>query len=160
MTNRIQAEVRISDILELLKAKHIRHFICYNIAYLLRYKLALVPGYEEFLECHVSDCIADGYGGSESREYRMGSYYFIERKKQDGIFSSQVVNQLNRWIYFFEYKATVKVGYLSDTLLEEIRKFDYANENFVDWHYASRIVLLEKILKSDPDAVIVIDLEL
>lgn len=145
----IQTEVRIADILELLKAETCKFYICHNVAYLIRDKLALVPGYEEYCDrcSHFNGKDATGI-----------PYYFLtddELNIPHNFMSPQVIAQLNNWI--------VKLNPAMSEFISENELNNYIMSKTVFGDYRlddleNRIGLLEKIVKEDPDAVLSINL--
>jgi len=145
----IQTEVRISDILELLKADTCKFYICHNVAYLIRDKLVRVPGYEEY-------CTANSY--LDGQNATGIPYYFLtddEQRIPHNLMSPQVIAQLNEWIMKLNPAMSEFISEdgldnytMSKTAFGEYRLNDREN----------RIGLLEKIIKEDPDAVLSINL--
>jgi hypothetical protein len=154
----IQTEVRIADLLALMKTKEVKFYICHHVAFLLKGHLEKNADFaDKFaalkqgnIELGMQDLINSGY------------YYYIYQTDDDGennlALCSQVVAQLNHYIQkiFFPGIRVFEHG-LSDQVLCKCVE----NPNgmtFNDFQWKSRIGLLEKILEIDPQAVISINL--
>jgi hypothetical protein len=154
--NPIQTEVRISDLLALLKTANVKFYICHNVAYMLKGELEQNEDFaakfaelkETNIHCGMSDLINSGY------------YYYIYQTNEGGsemALCSQVVGQLNYYITKLFPGTRVFEHGLSEELLNQC----VANPNdlfFNEFQFKSRIGLLEKILEFDPEAVISINL--
>jgi hypothetical protein len=147
----IQTEVRISDILELLRAGKCKDYICHNIAYLLRNEIAKVPGYDDYHERHFINP-ADEYDMMENSAI---PYYFLDYESIPHFdLSEQVVSQLNEWIVKFDPKMTRYVsGFLDEYPMSMVVYGVYCSNG-----RKNRMGLLEKILKVDSDAVLSINM--
>lgn len=145
----IQTEVRIADVLELLKTDTCKYYICHNVAYLIRDKLALVPGYGEYVKKH------DHYTGEDGTGI---PYYFLtddETSIPHNPMSPQVISQLNAWIVKFNPYTS---AFISDDCLDNYQMSKAVFGEYRMNHRENRIGLLEKIVKEDPDAVLSINL--
>ena len=152
----IQTEVRVADILALLIAGNTRYFICHNVAYLIREKLAQVPGYAEFSKLDIM------YGANEND----GLPYFFVITDSEGKerftpkefnLSYQIVGQLNS----FHCRMTNEYPYCSDEVLNDVLLEYYTPRNnspYFYWSKIARIEFIRAILKFDPDAVLNINI--
>ena len=146
----IQTEVRIADILKLLEEENTRYFICHNVAYLIRDKLALVPGYAEFPKR--GSVYGDTYGVP---------YFFVitdslgmERyTPKEFNMSYQIVEQLNS----FHLRMSNEPPYPSDEVLNDGMLNQYCSRNntpYFHWSRVARVEFIRAIVKFDPDAVL------
>lgn len=150
----IQTEVRVADILALLIAGNTRYFICHNVAYLIRDKLALIPGYDKMPERE--SMYGDTYGVP---------YFFVitdsEGKERftpkEFNLSYQIVEQLNS----FHCRMTDEYLYCTDEVLNDGLLEWYTPRNnspYFYWSRVARVEFLRAILKFDPDAVLSINI--
>lgn len=153
----IQTEVRFADILALMKANKVKFYLCHHVAYMIRDKLALIPGYEQRMKEIREDNVA--WFRDETLEYEMASapFYFIYEKHLPNSLEEQVVGQLNAWM--------VKLN-------PEIKECDLYRRSLHSWGLNQaigvyendlgtrgvRVALLEKILEIDPEAVLSVNL--
>lgn len=150
----IQTEVRVADILALLIAGNTQYFICHNVAYLIRDKLALIPGYVEFSKLNIMYGVNDGL-----------PYFFVitdsEGKERytpkEFNLSYQIVEQLNS----FHCRMTNEYPYCSDEVLNDGLLEWYTPRNsspYFYWSRVARVEFLRAIVKADPDAVLSISI--
>lgn len=150
----IQTEVRVADLLALLTAGNTRYFICHNVAYLIRDKLALIPGYVEFSKLNIM------YGANDGLPY-----FFVitdsEGKERytpkEFNLSYQIVDQLNS----FHCRMTAEYPYCSDEVLNDGLLEWYTPRNnspYFYWSRVARVEFLRAIVKAEPDAVLSISI--
>ena len=155
----IQTEIRISDLLALMKTAEVKFFICHNVAFMLKDQLEKNEDFagifaelkESQIECGLQDLINSGY------------YYYIYRTMEDQSWNSstalcsQVVGQLNYYIQQIFPGADVFQHGLADSVLNKCVRSP-RDMGFNEYQLNARIFLLEKILEIDPEAVISINL--
>jgi len=158
----IQTEIRISDLLALVKTAEVKFYICHNVAYMLKGELEKNEDFaEKFaklkdiqIECGMPELINSGY------------YYYIYQAMGGGTYlhemalCSQVMAQLNHYIQKIFPDALTWQHNLSDKVLQQCveNPLDMMFSEYQLFQLKSRIGLLEKILEIDPEAVISINL--
>jgi hypothetical protein len=157
MLKPIQTEIRFADLLALYKTQDVKYFICHNLAFMLKDKLAENEGFvEEFTQM-----------GEQSRNDGLpelansACYYYIYLNSEKSTdFCAQVVAQLNHYIskIFPRYNLS---DLFEHNLPDYILNACLPNSEglwFQEFQFKSRLALLEKIVEFDPDAVISINL--
>lgn len=157
--NPIQTEIRISDLLALVKTAEVKFYICHNVAYMLKGELEKNEDFaEKFaalkasqIQCGMPDLINSGY------------YYYVYQTMENDVRSnelalcSQVMAQLNHYIQKIFPDALTWQHNLSEGVLKQCVE-NPLDMMFTEYQLKSRIGLLEKILEIDPEAVISINL--
>ena len=170
MIKPFQTEIRVADLLALVNSQSVKYFICHNLAYMVRDKLAENEGFAEYMEVHTQKC-------NEGIRHMVnsGCYYYIYENSPvaEGFFEgfcSQVVGQLNAYIkkIFPEvvWEELSAVSTLQDTNLSDyVLELCLPNSGYLNGHlwyqefnFKSRVALLELILEQDPEAVISINM--
>ena len=146
-----QTEIRIADLLALMETDKCKHYLCHNVAYLLRGRIAEIPGYQQYENVQRSYIARFNH-----HETNAIPYYFIndeyDRIKHHDL-TPQIVSQLNEWVR--KFKPGIE---LDDYMLDE---FKISLVVFGEYRFSERgirIELLRKIVKVDPDAVLSIRL--
>lgn len=146
-----QTEIRIADLLALMETDKCKHYLCHNVAYLLRDRIAEIPGYQQFENTQRSYIALFNH-----HEINAIPYYFINDeydKIKHHDLTPQIVSQLNEWVR--KFKPGIE---LDDYTLDE---FKISLVVFGEYRFSERgirIELLRKIVKADPDAVLSIRL--
>lgn len=152
-----QTEIRIADLLALMETDKCKHYLCHNVAYLLRDRIAEIPGYRQYENTQRSYIAGSNYEDIDyHHETNAIPYYFIndeyDRIKHHEL-TPQIVSQLNEWVR--KFKPGIE---LDDYMLDE---FKISLVVFGEYRFSERgirIELLRKIVKADPDAVLSIRL--
>lgn len=161
MMKRIQTEIRIADLLALVETQSVKFYLCHNVAYLIKDKLADNDGFAKYMNAHAAHVNKCGY----DEEYNSGYYYYIYQNHPiRNSFCEQVVGQLNAYIKKIFPDIDVETGYAlaADKITNYILNRSilktgapYYGDFF---NLTGRIKLLELILEIDPEAVISINL--
>lgn len=157
----INTEIRIADILALMKQKTVKHFICHHVAFMLHDQLMEVPGFEAFYQYHRErefQAVPE-YQSAEVAEYEIRSaYFYFLNRNYKSVLDTQVVSQLNQWYARLDDgEIDFAESYIHDLQWEVIAP-RFAREPGLDYLRRSRVVLLDKILELDPHAVLSIKL--
>lgn len=163
MLKPLQTEIRIADLLALVKTQSVKYFLCHNLAYMIKDKLAENEGFTEYMARHTQKCDNDGL------RYMLpsGCYYYIyENSPVAEGFSRQVVGQLNGYLkkIFPEvvWEELSAVSTLQDNNLSDyVLALCLPNSEhlwYQEFNFKSRVALLELILEQDSEAVISINL--
>lgn len=162
MIKPFQTEIRVADLLALVNSQSVKYFICHNLAYMVRDKLAENEGFAEYMEVHTQKC-------NEGIQHMVNSgcyYYIYENSPVAGGFCMQVVGQLNAYlkkifpdIVWEELSAvsTLQDNNLSDYVLGLCLP-NSGHLWYQEFNFKSRVALLELILEQDPEAVISINM--
>lgn len=152
-----QTEIRIADLLALMEADKCKHYLCHNVAYLLRDRIAEIPGYRQYETAQRSYIAGSNYEDIDyQHETNAIPYYFIN-DEYDIInhhdLTPQIVSQLNEWVR--KFKPGIE---LDDYMFDEfkISLVLFGAYRFND--RGIRIELLQKIVEAEPDAVLSIRL--
>lgn len=157
--NPIQTEIRISDLLALVKTEQVKFYICHNVAFMLKDELAKNEDFAAKFAAMEADNVRCGL----QELINSGCYYYIFETmgdEEDGselTLCSQVVAQLNYFIEKIFPGGNVHTYGLSDLVLEKCVDNPH-DMKYAEFQFKSRIGLLEKILKLDPEAVISVNL--
>lgn len=162
MIKPFQTEIRVADLLALVNSQSVKYFICHNLAYMVRDKLAENEGFAEYMEVHTQKC-------NEGIRHMVNSgcyYYIYENSTVAEGFCSQVVGQLNAYLkkIFPEvvWEELSAVSTLQDTNLSDyVLGLCLPNSGhlwYQEFNFKSRVALLELILEHDPEAVISINM--
>lgn len=152
-----QTEIRIADLLEIMETDKCKYYICHNVAFMLRDRIAEIPGYQQFetiqrekidrIDCDEIDCY---------QETNAIPYYFITDDydviKHHNL-TPQVVSQLNVWVRKFNPVVVLHDDFFDEYKISMVLFGEYSfNERGV------RTCLLRKIVAEDPNAVLSIRL--
>ena len=152
----IQTEIRFADILALLKTKNVKFYLCHHVAYMIRDKLALIPGYNERMK-EVREENSAWFAETLEYEMRSGPFYFIYDKHLPNSLEEQVVGQLNAWMVKLNPEIDVCNFYNRSLHTWGLKQAIGDNKNHLG-NRESRVALLEKILEIDPEAVLSVNL--
>ena len=162
MLKSLQTEIRVADLLALFNTQSVKYFICHNLAYMIKDKLAENDEFAEYMGKHTEKC----YSGLRHMANSGCYYYIYENSTIPDNFCMQVVGQLNGYIK--KIFPDVKWGELSEvSTLQENNLSDYVlalclpdsdHLWYQEFNFKSRAGLLELILIEDPEAVISINL--
>lgn len=152
-----QTEISIADLLALMESDKCKHYLCHNVAYLLRDRIAEIPGYQQYENTQRSNIARINHDDIDCHhETNAIPYYFINDeydKIKHHDLTPQIVSQLNEWVR--KFKPGIE---LDDYMFDEykISKVVFGEYRFNDREI--RIELLRKIVKVNPDAVLSIRL--
>lgn len=148
----IQADIRISDLLALLKTEQIPFYLCHHIAWMVKDQLG--EGYVQYQTRHNGEW---GYGAN-SQVVKSGPYFYIHNNSKDEM-SRQVMAQINTWVEKFYPDCFISTDLISGNALDKIM-YGVAGAYTMpinQWERDARIRLLEKILEVNPDESIAIN---
>jgi hypothetical protein len=148
----IQADIRISDLLALLKTEQIPFYLCHHIAWMVKEQLG--AGYEEYQTKHN----AEWGHGCNPQVVNSGPYFYVYDNSK-GEMSRQVMAQINTWVEKFYPDCFISPDLISGNALDTIM-YGVASVYTIplnQWERQARIRLLEKILEVNPDESIAIN---